>query len=199
MAPYRLAAWLTLTLLVAGCASTPGTAPPGMTVDWTQHSAAVAALDNWSFTGRIALQTPQGADSASLAWRQSRDDLSLTVSGPVGLKEATLERRQDQLSLWRNGERQLLAPGDDPLLREFGWSLPLDYLPWWLRGLPYPALPAATREISDGHLARLEQAGWTVEYPDYQWVDGRLLPRVIRFSGQDVQGKILLKQWTLDP
>ena len=166
-------------------------------MDWQQHSAAISALDTWSFSGKIALRTSNGADSASLAWRQSEQDLEFTVSGPVGLKQATLVRTRNQLSVLRNGERQLLAPGDDPLLAEFGWSLPLDHLPWWLRGLPSPALPAETQELSEGHLALLEQDGWRVEYPDYQWVDGRLLPRVIRFSRNDVSGKILLKHWTL--
>ncbi len=191
----RPAALLTLVLLVAGCATQP--APISSAPDWTRHSASLEEIDTWSFSGRIALKTARGADSASLKWRQSREDLEFTVSGPVGIKEATLVREDDRLSLLRNGERQPLAAGDDPLLQEFGWSLPLDYLPWWLRGLPHPGLPAERSEISEGHLALLEQAGWTLEYPDYQWVDGRLLPRVIRFSREDVSGKILLKRWTL--
>lgn len=195
MARLRPALLLSLSLLVGGCATAPEQAPA--TVDWPQHRAGLAALDSWAFSGKIALKTARGADTASLEWRQSRDDLEFTLSGPVGIKEATLIREQDQLSLLRNGERTRLEPGDDPLYREFGWSLPLDYLPWWLRGLPYPDLPAQRSEVSEGHLALLEQAGWRLEYPDYQWVDGRLLPRVIRFSRDDVSGKILLKRWTL--
>lgn len=197
MATVRTAAF-TLLLLITGCATAPQTAPVGASLEWNEHSAALAAIEAWSFSGKIALKTRHGADSASLKWRQVRDDLEFTVSGPVGLKQATLVREQDRLSLLRNGERRPLAAGDDPLLQEFGWSLPIDYLPWWLRGLPNPEQPAQRREISEGHLALLEQAGWTVEYPDYQWVDGRLLPRVIRFSREDVTGKILLKQWILE-
>jgi outer membrane lipoprotein LolB len=197
MIPCRAAVLLALALLVAGCTSAPTQSPISTAPEWTEHSASLAALETWSFSGKIALQTSRGADSASLKWRQSRDDLEFTVSGPVGIKEATLVRERNRLSLLRNGERRPLAPGDDPLLHEFGWSLPLDYLPWWLRGLPHPELPTQRSEISEGHLALLEQAGWTLEYPDYQWVDGRLLPRVIRFSREDVSGKILLKRWTL--
>ena len=85
MAHLRHAAAISLILLVAGCA----TAPEQVAPDWADHSAALTALESWSFSGKIALKTRHGADSASLEWRQVRDDLQFTVSGPVGIKQAT--------------------------------------------------------------------------------------------------------------
>ena len=73
----------------------------------------------------------------------------------------------------------------------------MDYLPWWLRGLPAPQLPADRSELDGGRLALLEQAGWTVEYAEYQWVEELQLPRTIRFRREGVEGKILLKSWLL--
>jgi outer membrane lipoprotein LolB len=190
-------AFLVLAALIVGCA---GQAPREVTTDtdWDSHSAALADMKNWSFSGRVAVKTGQSADTARLQWRQRADDLELTLSGPAGFREATLVRADRHLTLLRNGEPQPIDSQDDLLQREFGWSLPLDYLPWWLRGLPAPQLPAGRREISAGRLTLLEQAGWTVEYPDYQWVQGWQLPRTIRFQRDEVQGKILLKDWVLD-
>jgi outer membrane lipoprotein LolB len=189
---HRATTCLALLLVFAGCASQA----PRPETSWNLHQASLTALEDWSFSGKLAVRTASGADTASLRWRQRQNELELTVSGPVGFKQATLLRENNQLSLLQNGERRLLAPGEDPLLREFGWSLPLELMPWWLRGLPAPGRPAR-RDIDGGRLRLLEQAGWTLEYTDYQWVDGRQLPRVIRFARDDVNGKILLKKWTL--
>ena len=146
----------------------------------------------------MAVKYTDGADSARLRWRQAADDLEMILSGPGGFKQATLIRENDQLSLLRDGQWQPLNQWEDPLASEFGWSLPLDYLPWWLRGLPAPQLPAGRSEFEMGRLSLLVQAGWTVEYPEYQWVQGRQLPRTIRFHRDDVEGKILLKEWVLE-
>lgn len=189
----RVASCFILLALLSGCASTP--APDS--IDWTQHRAAVSSLDQWTFSGRIAVSTADGADTASLSWQQQRDDFTMTLSGPMGLKQATLLREGGELSLIRRGERQPLSPEDDPLRAEFGWQLPLDYLPWWLRGLPAPG--PAREELADGRLARLEQAGWQIDYDSYQGVDDLPLPKVIRFERGVVSGKILLKNWDLSP
>ena len=184
---------LLLVLWLTACTATP----PQPASDWEAHRAALLALDSWQFSGRIAVQTDSGADSASIEWHQAREDLDLVLSGPMGIKEARLEQRAGRLVLLRDGERVELPPGDDPLVREFGWSLPLDYLPFWLRGVPAPGYPVEARELDRGRLARLRQAGWTLIYTDYQQVGQMSLPRRIRFSRETVNGKILLKEWTL--
>lgn len=184
---------LLLGLWLTACTTTP----PQPATEWDTHRSALLALESWQFSGRIAVQTDNGADSASLEWRQARDDLDLVVSGPMGIKEARLEQRDGRRVLLRDGERRELLPGDDPLVREFGWSLPLEYLPYWLRGMPAPDLPVQARELESGRLARLRQAGWTLIYTEYQQVGQIALPRRIRFSREAVTGKILLKEWTL--
>lgn len=189
----RVASCFLLISLLSGCASTP--APESL--DWAQHRDTVSALQDWAFTGRIAIRTQHGGDTASLRWQQQRDDFTMTLSGPMGLKQATLLRENGDLSLMQDGERKPLAREDDPLRAEFGWPLPLDYLPWWLRGLPAPG--PARQELAEGRLTRLEQAGWRIEYAGYQGVENTTLPRVIRFERAEVSGKILLKNWTLAP
>ncbi len=188
----RATACLFLIALLGGCASTP--APDS---DWALHRAQLSELESWSFSGRVAVRTAEGGDTASLRWHQQRDNISMTLSGPMGLKQTTLLREAGRLSLRQGDETLPLLPGDDPLRRQFGWSLPLDYLPWWLRGLP---APGPSREaLASGRLAWLEQAGWRVDYADYQAVDGLQLPRVIRFERDEVSGKILLRDWALAP
>ncbi len=188
----RTTACLLLIALLGACASTP--TPDS---DWNLHREQLAALESWTFNGRIAVRTTEGGDTASLRWQQQRDDISMTLAGPMGMKQTTLLREGGRLSLQQGDQTLPLLPGDDPLQREFGWSLPLDYLPWWLRGLP---APGPSREaLANGRLSSLEQAGWRLDYADYQAVDGIQLPRIIRFERDEVSGKILLKNWSLAP
>jgi outer membrane lipoprotein LolB len=184
-----------LALCLASCATQP---EHSTDVPRGEQHRSLIAIERWSFSGRVAVKTETGADTARLSWRQQADDLEMTLSGPVGLKRTTLVREDNVISLLHDGRREALSPDDDPLRREFGWSLPLDYLPWWLRGLPAPAPSPSRSQLEAGRLTLLEQAGWTLEYPEYQWVDGHQLPRTIRFQREGVEGKILLKNWVLE-
>jgi outer membrane lipoprotein LolB len=188
-------ACLALALCLVGCATQreQSTDAPR-----DEQQRLLTTIERWSFSGRVAVKTEAGADSARLTWRQQADDLEMTLSGPVGVKRTTLIREDNVLSLLHEGKRELLSADDDPLRREFGWSLPLDYLPWWLRGLPAPSPNPGRSQLEAGRLTLLEQAGWTLEFPEYQWVDGHQLPRTIRFQREGVEGKILLKNWVLE-
>ncbi|MEP5764837.1 MAG: lipoprotein insertase outer membrane protein LolB [Halieaceae bacterium] len=186
---------LALAALLSACASQPPQS--GRPLDWASQQQQLTKLDNWTLSGKVAVSSERGANTARLRWIQRQDDLDLKLSGPVGMQQVTVQRRGEQLTLLRNGRVESIAGGEELFVEEFGWSLPLDYLPWWLRGLPAPQTePTATRFV-DGHLQSLQQAGWNVEYLDYQTVEDYWLPRSIGFSRDQVKGKILLKQWEI--
>ncbi|MEE4661582.1 MAG: lipoprotein insertase outer membrane protein LolB [Halieaceae bacterium] len=190
-APYLLS----LVIVLCGCSAT-GTlqdAPPG------DAAATLSGLSAFKVNGRIAVQTATDASSAAITWLQRSDtDATLTLSGPLGMQATTLRRDGEQISLQQGDEIRWLEPeqllsGEAP-----DWPLPLAELGWWLRGLPAPA--QAARQIRSGdRLSRLEQSGWTLQYEEYQTFNGLPLPRRIRFSRDDVSGKLLLKNWTFSP
>jgi len=182
---------LALTLLGA-CGTTP---EPGSAQSWEERRRALAALTDWGFSGKVAIRTPRGADSASLRWTQTGTRSRLEVSGPAGLKRLILEREGDGGRVFKDRQWRALADARTALETELGWPLPLEYLPWWLRGLPAPDIPVGRLEIRDERLVHLSQAGWTLEYTAYRAGAPECLPGSISFRGTDVSGKILLKQW----
>ena len=182
--------------LLAGCTTL---APAPVDANWDLHRTQIAQLERWSFSGKLALKSPTGADTARLRWTQRGSDLELELSGPVGMKQLRLVSEGAETRMFKDGHWQRLDSAEQALEEQLGWSLPLEYLPWWLRGLPAPQLRAAEMDVVAGRLTKLQQAGWTVEYPDYQAVDSHYLPRTILFRRDQVQGKILLKKWTLGP
>src|SRR5690606_5148367 len=67
------------------------------------------------------------------------------------------------------GQPTLTAESAEDLLeQQIGWRLPVENLLWWVRGLPAPDSPSRLQLNPDSRLARLAQAGWTVEYSRYQ-------------------------------
>jgi outer membrane lipoprotein LolB len=182
--------------ILAGCATAPR--EPLVTAHWQSHRERVAAIPDWSFSGKLAITTAQGTETARLRWSQQGEDLQLEVSGPIGINQIIFVREDSQLRVFEDKQWRSLTVEEASLEQQLGWPLPLDLLPWWLRGVPAP-LPAATdMEISDGRLQQLDQAGWNLEYSRYQQVDEVVLPGMLLFQRGEVKGKILFKQWTLN-
>jgi outer membrane lipoprotein LolB len=197
MRSLRLNSLGIILALVAGCASSPRA--PIAESDWQSHRLAMSELQQWSFTGKLAIRTAQGADSARLRWSQQGDDLQLEVSGPIGVKQIVFVKEDSRLRVLEGNQWRSLTAEEASLEPQLGWPLPLDLLPWWLRGLPAPELPTTEQIVTDGRLQKLDQAGWQVEYSGYRPVDGRVLPGKMMFRRGDVQGKIIFKHWTLAP
>lgn len=192
----RFNALAAVLAILAGCAAAPR--EPVTTAHWQSHREMVTAIPDWSFSGKLAISTPQGTESARLRWSQQGEDLRLEVSGPIGVNQIIFVRENSQLRVFEDRQWRSLTAAEATLEEQLGWPLPLDLLPWWLRGVPAP-LPAATdMEISDGRLQQLDQAGWNLEYSRYQQVDEVVLPGKLLFQRGEVKGKILFKQWTLN-
>jgi outer membrane lipoprotein LolB len=186
-----------LLSLLTACASQPQ--PPLEQRSWQQHRQAISEQTDWQFSGKVLVKTSAGADSASMSWRQSGADLHIEVAGPAGFKQVQLIRQGQQMRIFRDGEWQTMPATDVALEQLTGWPLPLDLLPWWVRGIPAPTVKPMTFELADERLASLQQAGWSIDYTGYQQVDDLLLPAGLRFSAAGVEGKILFKRWQLAP
>lgn len=135
-------AWLGL----AGCASVPPDAPAAiagrLTLQVAAHQGEPARGFNASFdlvgdgrAGELRLSTPLGPQIARARWAPG---------------EATIETA-DGVS--RHADLDALAR------HAFGEPVPLQALPDWLRGRPWPGAPNRARD--DGE-AGFEQLGWTI-------------------------------------
>jgi outer membrane lipoprotein LolB len=132
-----------LGLALAGCAGLPAAAP--------------------GLSGRLSLQVSATPDAPARGF-QAGFDLrgnaaagSLHLSTPLGPQIAVAQWAAGQVLLQsRDGERRFasLAALSLELLGE---DLPLQALPDWLRGLPWPG--ASHRPVDDG----FEQLGWRLD------------------------------------
>ena len=63
------------------------------------------------------------------------------------------------MRIFRDGEWQTMPATDAALEQLTGWPLPLDLLPWWVRGIPAPTVKPMTFELADERLARVPGDG----------------------------------------
>jgi outer membrane lipoprotein LolB len=190
---------LILVTLLAGCA---GLGPKealqgqGNPQAWHTYKAQVTAVDGWEISGKVGIRAPSDSGSGTLYWLQRNDYYDIRLSGPLGRGAARLTGRPGDVSLEvANQGRYQAASPEDLLEQQLGWRLPIGNLVYWVRGLPAPEGKSTVELDSDSRLARLEQAGWTVEYTRYTQQGAYWLPERLKLHGQDLDVTLVIKDW----
>ena len=77
------------------------------------------------------------------------------------------------------------------------WELPLQALPYWLKGAPSPQLPVESLELdSERDLLRaLQQDDWQIDYLEYEDFHGLTLPTRLQIQRASTVVKIILRDW----
>ena len=190
---------LVCLLLLGACESfstrddITGTGSPAL---WQQHRQTVSALDAWDISGKLAVRSEAQSGSGVLFWLQRQDYFDIRVTGPLGQGATRLTGRPGQIHL-TTPQHDLKADSAEKLMHsQLGWSLPVNNLYWWVRGLPSPDSKYHL-QLNDSSLAhRLEQDGWQLEFIRYQTLDnGTRLPERIQLQGPHLSLTLLVKQW----
>lgn len=187
---------LALTLALGACAGQAKREP--VAASWEQHSAQLQQLLSWTASGKLALRTADKAESATLLWRQQADDINLSLSGPIGMNAVTVQSDGQRMQVQRADQtREFDISTPDAILLNTGWDLPLQALPYWLKGLPAPELPIESMQMDpDRELLRvLHQNGWQINYQNYDEFQGLTLPTRMNIEKDDTSVKIILRDW----
>ena len=192
-------AWLCLILslqLLAGCASQAPKDPARQ--NWEEHHAQLEQLSRWIATGKLALHTTERSEAASMLWQQDGENTRLQLSGPIGFNAMIVTsdgrsmamRQGDTVRAW-----DISSPG--AIARATGWDLPLQALPYWLRGMPFPGMAVQSLEIAPDTalLQALRQDDWDVLYEKYGQFDTTSLPTRLRIQRGDTSAKVIIRDW----
>ena len=190
---------LALCLLLAGCATTQRRGDPADLRAQQQREARLAALDEWSLTGRIAVFDGDDNGSGRIDWRQSGDDFEIVFSAPVSRQSWRLSGGRDGALLeGLEGGPRRAASAEMLLEREAGWSIPLRKLRAWARGMR--GTPAAQIAFGDEGLPSiLQEDGWTVEYRDWHTGGEPPLPRRVFAQSGERRVRLVVEHWSSPP
>ncbi len=189
---------LLLAALLAACAVTPPhrTASDAQRI-WRTRQAALTAVTDWSFRGRIGITLGAQGWHAALAWQQNGTGYVIRISGPLGQGVAELRGDSNGVLLRTPDHKESRAASAEALLyKQFGWWVPVSSLRYWLRGLPDPRQAAAQTTLdSDGRLAVLRQAGWEVHFTAYAQRVDLDLPDRLTLSNDKMKVKLIVDVW----
>ena len=187
---------LASALFIAACAGP--TSRPTTTMEWAEHREQLTLLDHWTASGKLSLRTTDQAESANMVWQQQAGISQLSLRGPMGLNATTISSDGRQMEI-DNGEEQRSFDVSTPgaVRRNTGWDLPIQALPYWLKGLPAPAIEVQAMELDPAGdtLHKLQQGDWQVLYQEYQDFHGYTLPTRLRIERGDTAVKIILRDW----
>ena len=198
---FAVYSMLAMLLLLSGCVHQTTHQP---VPDWETHQTRVQQLSHWQITGKLGVRVPGDNGSANLRWENQAQNFRLDLSGPFGQGRLLITGKPGKVTLQQPGDAPLIADSAASLIYQAtGWTLPVELLTFWVRGIPAPQQPVSWIEKNDaGLVAALKQDGWHIHYSQYQRVklDGTTyvqLPGKILAEYQDIRLTLIIRQWTL--
>jgi outer membrane lipoprotein LolB len=194
----RFFVYLICGIVLAGCTTlAPHASSPA--TSWAKRQAALLRIAHWKSIGTVGLRTPQAAWSANFHWQQQPTDYHLQLFAPLGAGSITLTGNDKTVKLLTSkGEHYQAATTQDLLFERTGWYLPVEWLRYWIKGIPAPKQSAQLKFDNRQRLIQLAQQGWIINYQKYQMVNGIELPSLINLKNDDFTIRISVKQWSIE-
>ena len=162
---------------VAACAQLETTVPHDVVFD---------------LTGRLAARYGNQAFSGNIAWRHAGGSDELLITSPLGAGVARIVRDGNSVTLSTAEPKEYRGTDPEALTEEvLGFRVPVTGLADWVRGRPSGQGDAKAQYDAAGRLQTLEQAGWKVEYLEY---DGQM-PSRLRLTYPGIELRLAISQW----
>lgn len=182
-------------MVLAGCAA----APPRAALERPAGSAVEGLPAAFELSGRIAVRREEQGFSGNLRWqhRPGRDEI--WILSPLGQAAARITVQPGEARLDpAEGEAQQAPDAETLTERLLGWRLPLSGLQYWILGSNSPESPSVVEIDGEGHIARLVQDGWDIEFLRYADAGGRLLPKTLAVEREGLSIRLTVDEWILD-
>ena len=194
---FRLWCVLLVSLSLGACV----TQPVQQTQDASVRQAALQSLDEFGFRGGLGIWTDEQSVSARIVWQQSKQQLQVQLSGPLGIGDMQLVDGPERAILKRAGQLVSEGPVVDQVLQEglgLAAPVPVQQLQQWVKGLPGNAKSVETD--AQGKLSSLQfmdELGtrWEARFLRYSDLDGLKVPSLITASGGEYSVRLVLKDW----
>jgi outer membrane lipoprotein LolB len=197
---FAILSMCTLSLVIASCANQTIRTETEKNSLWENHHTEILNLRDWELAGRMAVRVDNDAWSASLFWIQTGDSFEMRIIAPLAQGTALITGDKDSILLKTSDNREFSDKDVNEILKNsFGWSIPLNALKYWIRGIPNSTLTSDKFAINDsGHLQKAEQDGWSIDYQRYDLTKEIALPSRIEFSRSGTQVRIVINRWDLN-
>lgn len=147
---------------------------------------------------RAVLRLEGEVYNISLNWQRGPAHFSLLLEAPFGQGVFRIAGAADGSYRLRLPDGQVFVNSTPEALLEevIGWSLPIDGLEYWIRGMPHPGADYSRRIDAQGRGRSISQDRWDISYLDY--FEDRpepQLPRRIRLERDELSLKLVIERW----
>ena len=203
---FQLLCATALGFLFQGCMTAPPAPPPDESLTrtepegWQARQAELRELRQWTLQGKVAVRHKEGNDSAVIReWVQNGDQFLIEMSSAfMGMGSVRLEGSPGFLTITDSEGKQYLSDDPDALIRRtLGWSLPVEALYVWVRGLPLQDSSAELFFDKQGRVSHLRQEDWEIHYDGYSSLAGiEDVPRSLTATRNDLRLRLVVTRWT---
>jgi len=163
---------------------------------WPHYQKELQQLSGWQVQGLLGIVTPNQELSADALWTQKDNQYSITLSGALGIGTIVLSNQGGNIVLTDAKGKKYRAANAEALMNEqFGWSVPVNGLIYWIRGLPMPDVPFSITLNQYGTLASLKQDGWQVRFSQYHHINNMPLPGRIVMTRPKLRVVMVVNHW----
>jgi len=204
----RLSFSISILFVVSACVSVqkhplPPDSEIAIQAAWKVHRVNLELINTWSLKGRVAGKSNEEGFRAGVKWREQPKEFSIDLLGPLGRKVAGINGDDISVELKTSKGESYEASNPESLMQDlFGYSLPVQGLRYWLRGIPDPQQTFSELQLDEyGRLKQLHQAGWLIEYKRYHAKDTKnqtALPAFIKISNVTLDANIVIDRWVLN-
>ena len=186
--------------LGAGCSVLREPAPgPGAWTQWESRRRRLAALGGFSFSGRLAVRSPEEAWNVRIRWVQDGGEYRIRLAGLLGEGAVELRGGAGAVEL-RSAHGVYRADSPESLLRErTGWSVPLEGLRHWVLGTAVPGAALGMLELDEqGRPAHFVQSEWRIAVRRYTSVQGLSLPERLDLDNPHLGARLVVSRWSVE-
>jgi outer membrane lipoprotein LolB len=198
---YCFFALILVYLAIGGCATLPET------VDRTameqrrfkDREVEIDSHQDWTLNGRVAIKAEDEGWNARIRWVQRGENFDIRVIAPFGRGTFKISGAPGQVALTDPDGEVYSADAPEALMQsQLGWSLPLQGLRYWVRGITEPSGAIAQLNLDpDARLRDLQQSGWRVSILDYRPVDTVELPARLFMLSDRLEVRLAIENWAL--
>lgn len=191
------------TIFLSACSTTAVITPQSSKhhhlLSQAERQKRLYAIRDWDIIGSFSIKHNNKVDMASFTWQKNNNNYLINIHGPMNIGSTNLIGTQDKVILQQTSGKQLEATTAEKLLQhQLGLFLPVTNLNYWIRGLPSPNPTRQLHYDDKNRIHDMEQQNWQIIYNSYATFDNIDLPTKIYLNTQQLQIKIVIKQWRIN-
>lgn len=190
---------LVLLALLTGCSMTPKAPDHAPVLPAEQRQEQLQALQTFTVQASVGIKSPAENISGNLRWQQfDKHSYQARMANILGISLFELRQNSELTELLVRGEQYQASDASNLLWQLAGWSIPLNDMSLWLRGLPGESATDITYDshgrISAFTLTDSTGIRWKLSYSSF-FNDALSLPKQLLLQSDDTQVRVVIRSW----